>query len=65
MAKQAEKYIEPLEWGILERGFHNDKNSVSESLFSIGNEYCGLRGYMEEGVSAPSLRGSTWTTTTI
>lgn len=57
MAKQAEKYLETDEWSIVERGFHKDKNAVSESLFSIGNEYCGLRGYAEEGVSAPSLQG--------
>ena len=57
MAKQAEKYIAPDEWGISEIGFHKERNAVSESLFSIGNEYCGLRGYMEEGVSAPSLQG--------
>lgn len=57
MAKQAEKYIEVDEWSIIERGFHKDKNAASESLFSIGNEYCGLRGYAEEGASAPSLQG--------
>lgn len=57
MAKQAEKYLETDEWSIVEKGFHIDKNAVSESLFSIGNEYCGLRGYSEEGTSAPSLQG--------
>lgn len=57
MAKQAEKYLVTDEWSIIERGFHKEKNAVSESLFSIGNEYCGIRGYMEEGVSAPSLQG--------
>lgn len=57
MSKQAEKYIETDEWSIVERGFHKDRNAVSESLFSIGNEYCGLRGYAEEGISAPSLQG--------
>lgn len=57
MAKQAEKYIETDAWSIIERGFHREKNAVSESLFSIGNEYCGIRGYMEEGADAPSLQG--------
>lgn len=57
MGKQADKYIETDAWSIVERGFHKEKNAVSESLFSIGNEYCGLRGYAEEGASAPSLQG--------
>ncbi len=57
MAKHAEKYIETDGWSITEKGFHKQKNAVSESLFSLGNEYCGLRGYAEEGVSAPSLQG--------
>lgn len=57
MSKQAEKYLETDAWSIVEKGFHKEKNAVSESLFSIGNEYCGLRGYAEEGVGAPSLQG--------
>ncbi|MDE7439371.1 MAG: family 65 glycosyl hydrolase [Clostridia bacterium] len=57
MAKQAEKYITTDGWSIVEDGFHKERNAVSESLFSLGNEYCGIRGYMEEGASAPSLQG--------
>lgn len=57
MAKQADRYLEIDDWSIIERGFHKEKNAVSESLFSIGNEFCGLRGYAEEGISAPSLQG--------
>ncbi len=57
MGKQADKYIETHAWSIVERGFHREKNAASESLFSIGNEYCGLRGYAEEGATAPSLQG--------
>ncbi len=57
MGKKADKYIETHAWSIVERGFHKEKNAVSESLFSIGNEYCGLRGYAEEGAAAPSLQG--------
>lgn len=57
MSKQAEKYIETDDWSIIERGFHRERNAVSESLFSIGNEYCGVRGYLEEGADAPSLQG--------
>ncbi len=57
MAKQAEKYLEVDAWSIIERGFHKTRNAVSESLFSIGNEFCGLRGYAEEDITAPSLQG--------
>ena len=57
MAKQAEKYITTDGWSIIEDGFHKERNAVSESLFSLGNEYCGIRGYMEEGADAPSLQG--------
>lgn len=57
MSKQAEKYLETDEWSIIERGFHKEKNAVSESLFSIGNEFCGVRGYADEGVTAPTLQG--------
>lgn len=57
MAKQADKYLETDAWSIIEKGFHMQKNAVSESLFSIGNEFCGLRGYAEEGISAPTLQG--------
>lgn len=57
MAKKAEKYLETEAWRIVESGFHREKNAVSESLFSIGNEYCGVRGYIEEGADAPSLQG--------
>ncbi len=57
MAKQAEKYLEVDAWSIIEKGFHREKNAVSESLFSIGNEFCGIRGYAEEGITAPSLQG--------
>ncbi len=57
MGKRADKYLETDAWSIVERGFHKEKNAVSESIFSIGNEYCGLRGYAEEGATAPSLQG--------
>ena len=57
MAKQAEKYLEVDAWSIIEKGFHKERNAVSESLFSIGNEFCGLRGYAEEDITAPTLQG--------
>ncbi len=58
MEKTAQKYLETEPWGITERGFHANRSLVSESLFSLANEYAGVRGYFEEGISLPSLRGS-------
>ncbi len=58
MAKQADMFIETNPWIIRERGWHADKNQVAESLFSLANEYQGVRGYAEEGVlGAESLLG--------
>ncbi len=58
MSKKAERYLEIHPWKIEEIGLHRDKNQVSESIFSIGNEYTGIRGYAEEGATLPSLQGS-------
>lgn len=57
MGKIADRFLTVDGWSVIEKGFHREKNAVAESVFSIGNEYCGLRGYMEEGASAPSLQG--------
>ena len=57
MGKSADRFLTVDGWSVIENGFHKEKNAVAESIFSIGNEYCGLRGYMEEGASAPSLQG--------
>jgi maltose phosphorylase len=58
MAKQADAYLTCDPWRIIEEGWHKERNLVSESIFSLGNEYMGVRGYAEEGVSAETLRGS-------
>lgn len=68
MAKIADEYIVVDPWKIIERGWNTQRNATSESLFSLGNEYMGVRGYFDEGMSnsnalevqsAPiSLRGS-------
>jgi maltose phosphorylase len=58
MTKFADRYIETLEWGIAEKGFHPEKGRVSESLFSLANERMGVRGYFEEGYSGDRLVGS-------
>jgi maltose phosphorylase len=45
-------------WTIVEDGFHPDKQRLSESIFSLGNEFMGVRGYFEEGYSGDHLLGS-------
>jgi maltose phosphorylase len=58
MGKHADTYFLCDPWNIIEDGWHPERNLVSESIFSLGNEYMGVRGYAEEGGSAESLRGS-------
>jgi len=45
-------------WRIVEKGFHKEDNLISESIFSIGNGYMGVRGTFEEGYSGNTLQGS-------
>lgn len=58
MAKVADKYYSVDPWKIIEEGFDKEYSQVSESIFSLGNEYMGVRGYFEEGYSGDSLIGS-------
>ncbi|WP_241433479.1 hypothetical protein [Listeria floridensis] len=58
MAKIADEYFKLDPWKIIEEGFDPAYNEVAESVFSLGNEYMGVRGYFEEGTTAPSLQGS-------
>ncbi len=58
MAKIADQYFQLDPWRIIEKDFVPEKNMVSESIFSLGNEYMGVRGYAEEGISCNSLQGS-------
>ncbi|MGX7263415.1 glycoside hydrolase family 65 protein [Enterococcus crotali] len=58
MAKVADLYYKLDPWMITEEGYDLEKNEVSESIFSLGNEYSGIRGYFEEGFSGPTLLGS-------
>ena len=51
-----EKFIAD-EWKIIEEGFNPVTNRLSESIFSLGNEHMGLRGFFEEGYSGDSLQG--------
>jgi maltose phosphorylase len=58
MTKIADEYIVQDPWKIIERGWNPEHSLVSESLFSLGNEYMGVRGYFEEGTSSHTLQGS-------
>ncbi len=58
MKKYADKYLEVDPWLVIESSFDPSYARVSESLFSLGNEYMGIRGYFEEGYSGDSLQGS-------
>lgn len=52
------QYLDVLPYSIRETGFHEERKQVSESLFSISNEYRGIRGRMDEGGSFDhTLRG--------
>ncbi len=58
MAKIAKKYLEVNPWIITEKGFHPERSRVSEAIFSLGNEYMGVRGYFDEGYGGDRLVGS-------
>ncbi|MFD2411048.1 glycoside hydrolase family 65 protein [Paenibacillus rhizoplanae] len=58
MAKVADPYLKVDPWAITEEGFDPERNRTSESIFSLGNEYMGVRGYADEGYSGDSLPGS-------
>lgn len=58
MAKIADNYLKLDPWKIMEEGWDASKSLVSESIFSLGNEYMGVRGYFEEGGATESLLGS-------
>lgn len=56
--KKGTKYLDVDPWRIVEKGFHKDQSKVSESIFSLSNEYLGVRGYFEEGYTGKTLLGS-------
>jgi len=43
---------------IVEEGFDPAYQRVSESVFSVANEFMGVRGYFEEGYSGDHFDGS-------
>lgn len=57
MSKVATRYLEVDPWVVEEKGFHPKRSLVSESIFSVSNEYMGARGYFEEGYSGQTMQG--------
>lgn len=58
MAKTADKYFAAAPWEVIEEGFNESYARVAESVYSLGNEYMGIRGFFEEGYSGETLIGS-------
>ena len=58
MAKVAQRYIDVDPWKLIETGFHEKNAVVSESLFSLSNEYMGVRGFFDEGYAKETLIGT-------
>ena len=58
MPKISKMYLEINPFKIIEKGFHKDRSQVSESIFSLGNEYSGIRGFFDEDYNGESLKGS-------
>jgi maltose phosphorylase len=58
MGHIADKYFKLDPWAIIEEGFDAPHGKVAESIFSLGNEYQGVRGYFDEGYSGEKHVGS-------
>lgn len=58
MGKFADRYLKVCPWEVVEEGFRPEYGRVSESIFSLGNEYMGVRGYFDEGYGGDRLVGS-------
>ncbi len=52
------KYLVEDPWKIIESGFDPTNSEVSESIFSVGNGFMGVRGNFEEGYGGDTLPGS-------
>ena len=55
MPKIIDRYFQVDPWRIIEDGFDPSHGRAAESVFSLGNEFMGVRGYFEEGYSGDSL----------
>ena len=58
MGHIADKYFKLDPWAIVEDGFDAPHGKVAESIFSLGNEYQGVRGYFDEGYSGEKHVGA-------
>ncbi|MCI2068647.1 MAG: family 65 glycosyl hydrolase [Bacilli bacterium] len=59
MGKISNQYLKEDPYKIIEEGFHPERSQVSESIFSLGNEYSGIRGMFDESsTNLKTLRGS-------
>jgi maltose phosphorylase len=56
--KVADQYLKVDPWLVVEEGFDPARGRLSESMFSLANEFMGARGYFEEGYSGDRLQGS-------
>ena len=57
MAKAAKRYFTVHPWQVIEKGFDPAQGRVAESIFSLGNEYMGVRGHFDEKYSGDKLLG--------
>ena len=51
MGKVSTMYLNVDPYKIIEEGYHQERHQVSESIFSLANEYMGVRDFFEEGIS--------------
>lgn len=58
MAKEPKKIYKVNPWKIIEEKFDVKEGRVGESIFSLGNEYMGIRGQFDETYSGDKLLGS-------
>ena len=58
MAKIKKQYLKIHPYKLIEEGFHKDRAMVSESLFSLANEYSGIRAFFDEDYSGNQLIGT-------
>ena len=50
--------VEISEWEIVNNGWYPDRQRFYESIFSLGNEHMGLRGFFEEKYTGDTLKGT-------
>lgn len=58
MAKTARRHFKVDKWTVSENTLSAKHPMVAESVFSLGNEYMGARGFLDERISSDTLVGS-------